>query len=217
MKFCPNCGQGNPDDAVFCLNCAFRFDSAPPPGQPGYQPLPPQPYYPPPGQPPYPPPGYQYYEAGYPKYAGFWIRFGAYLIDGIILWIARWPVYIIFFLINDNFTWWGGWRRGTAIEGTTSWILYILFIAITVGIWFGYFIIMTGRYGATLGKMLLKLKVVREDMGKVSYGTAALRETVGKFISAIVCYIGFIWAGFDSRKQAWHDKIAHTFVIITGP
>lgn len=205
MRFCPNCGAGNPDDAVFCSNCAFRFDIGPSPGQPGYQPPPLQPGHP------------QYYQPGYPRYAGFWIRFAAYLIDAIILWIARMPIALIFWLANDNFVWWGGWRQGNIREGAVEWVLYVSYTLIMLAVWFVYFTIMTGRYGATLGKMLLKLKVVREDMGRVSYGTAALRETVGKFLSTIACLIGYIWAGFDYRKQAWHDKIAHTFVIITGP
>jgi uncharacterized RDD family membrane protein YckC len=43
-------------------------------------------------------------------------------------------------------------------------------------------------------------------------GRAALRY-VGYVISTLVCYIGLIWAAFDSRKQGWHDKIASTVVV----
>ncbi len=216
MKSCPNCGAQNPDDAVFCSNCAYDFRAVPPAGQPSYQQPLGQPAYPayqqPPGQPPYPPPGYQPYPPGYPRYGGFWIRFAAAFIDGIILSVALFPINLIFSAVSERFNFWGNWESdGTAIG------LVILFNAIRVGIVWAYYVIMTGRYGATLGKMLLKLKVVREDMGPVSYGTAALREIVGKFVSSLVCMLGYIWAGFDDRKQAWHDKIAHTFVIITGP
>jgi uncharacterized RDD family membrane protein YckC len=213
MKDCPNCNNANPDDALFCSNCAYRFQAAPPAGQPPYQQPPGQPPYPAYQQPqPYPPPGYQPYQQGYPRYAGFWIRFAAAFIDGIILSVARFPLNLIFAALGQRFNYWGSWER----DGTAIWLV-ILFNVISLGITWAYFVIMTGHYGATLGKMLLKLKVLGEDMGPISYGTAALREIVGKFVSSLVCGLGYIWAGFDDRKQAWHDKIAHTFVIITGP
>jgi len=216
MKNCPNCGAANPDDAVYCSNCAYDFRAASPAGQPPYQQPPGQPPYTPPGYQPYPqgyPQGYpQSYPQGYPRYAGFWIRFAAAFIDGIILSVALFPINLIFSALSERFNFWGSWERdGTAIG------LIIIFNVIRVGLYWAYFVIMTGRYGATLGKMLLKLKVVGEDMGPISYGTAALREIVGKFVSSLICMLGYIWAGFDDRKQAWHDKIAHTFVIITGP
>jgi uncharacterized RDD family membrane protein YckC len=73
-------------------------------------------------------------------------------------------------------------------------------------------IVLTGRFQATLGKMCLGLKVTGTDMRPRSYATAATRE-ISKIVSAIPCMLGFIWAGFDPRKQAWHDKIAKTYVI----
>lgn len=205
VKTCSGCGSENPDDAAFCSNCAYNFGTAPPPGQPAYQQFP--------GQQPYPPPGYQPYPFGYPRYAGFWIRLAAAFIDGIILSVAFLPISIIFSALNERFYFWGSWdwREGTGVG------LVLLFTVIRMAVTWAYYVIMTGHYGATLGKMLFKLKVVGEDMGPISYGTAAMREIVGKFVSALVCMIGYIWAGFDERKQAWHDKLAHTFVIITGP
>lgn len=46
-------------------------------------------------------------------------------------------------------------------------------------------------------------------------GKAILRETVGKILSGMFFSLGYIWAAFDNRKQAWHDKIAGTCVIYT--
>ena len=46
-----------------------------------------------------------------------------------------------------------------------------------------------------------------------SFGGFGLRETIGKAVSGIFVYLGYITAAFDSRKQAWHDKIAGTFVV----
>lgn len=163
-----------------------------PPPQPGY---PPQPgAYPPPGyapQPGYPPPGYPPQPAyGYPpRYAGFWIRFVATIIDGFVL-AALMFVCVI----------------------TIVGILALPFI------YFGYMPWMWWKKGATVGQKALGLRVVRaEDGGPIDGGAATVRgvvywlETFGGYI--IIGLLGFVWAAFDSRKQAWHDKAANTVVI----
>lgn len=79
-----------------------------------------------------------------------------------------------------------------------------------------YFIYFTGSRGATLGKQALKLKVVNADGTDCEYGTAAMREIVGKFLSALMLGIGYLLPLWDERKQALHDKVAKTFVVKTG-
>ena len=78
-----------------------------------------------------------------------------------------------------------------------------------------YNIIMIWKFQATLGKMVMGLKVYEMDGTPPDLGTAAVRE-ISKILSAIVCYLGFIWVGFDADKQAWHDKIAKTYVVYKG-
>ncbi len=81
----------------------------------------------------------------------------------------------------------------------------------------GYFVYsmsMMKRTGQTPGKKFLKIKVVDEKTGKVpTLTTVIIRETVGKFLSTLVFYIGYLWAWKDKNKQTWHDKIAHTIVV----
>ena len=210
MKFCPGCGTANPDDAIYCSECAHRFESVPPPAQPQYVPPPAQPPYPPPG---YPPLGYQYYRPPYPRFAGFWIRVAASLIDGFVITLALLPLNVIFTALDNRipifFFFWGLWiwTEGAGVG------LLIAFNVIRLAVIAVYLTAMTGRYGATVGKMFLKLKVVRVDLSRVSYGRAALREIVGKLLSFIPCCLGFIWVSFDPRKQGWMDKIADTLVI----
>lgn len=189
MDICPHYGNINLKDAQFCFYCGKSIGSS----ESNYQPAA--------GEPPF---------SGtkvIPKYMGFWIRFAAFLVDAAILWVARFPVVLIFWAINDDFSIWGGWKRGTSNIG-----MNILYTSIALGTWFAYFIIMDVPYQATLGKMLFKLKVVGTDLEKITYKTATLRE-LSKILSWIICLLGFIWAGFDSKKQAWHDKIAKTYVI----
>jgi uncharacterized RDD family membrane protein YckC len=71
---------------------------------------------------------------------------------------------------------------------------------------------MVGRWGATLGKMALGVKIVRADGGRVGYGRAFGRGWAW-VLSEIILFIGFIIAGFDSKKRALHDYICDTRVI----
>jgi len=68
-------------------------------------------------------------------------------------------------------------------------------------------------WGGTPGKIILRLKVLTIEGGKVSFGRALLREMVGKWISSLAFDIGYLWALWDSKHQTWHDKIANTVVV----
>lgn len=79
-----------------------------------------------------------------------------------------------------------------------------------------YFVYMTYTYGATLGKMAMHIKVVDENTQKnLTIGQTLIRETIGKWISAVILFIGFFMVAFDDKSQGLHDKIAKTIVIIT--
>ncbi|MDE2838408.1 MAG: RDD family protein [Chloroflexota bacterium] len=78
---------------------------------------------------------------------------------------------------------------------------------------FGYFILLTAAFGATLGKMALGMRVVEEGGQKAGFFRVLIRETIGKIVSAIVFLLGFIWILFDGKRQGWHDKIGGTFVV----
>ncbi|MED0675844.1 RDD family protein [Aneurinibacillus thermoaerophilus] len=125
------------------------------------------------------------------RYAGFWIRFLAALIDAIVLMAV---MYILGLTSSETFS--------------VEWNIENL-----IGL--AYYIILTGLYGQTLGKMIIGVKVVRTDGSAAGWGAVVLRETIGKILSAIVFFLGFIWAGFDKQKQAWHDKIASTYIVKT--
>lgn len=76
-----------------------------------------------------------------------------------------------------------------------------------------YYVGLTGMYGQTVGKMALRIKVIKRDGSTPDYGVAALREIIGKLVSGIVLSLGFIWILFDKNREGWHDKIATTWVV----
>jgi uncharacterized RDD family membrane protein YckC len=149
------------------------------------------------------------------KYAGFWRRFIAYMIDGFIISIVF--IILTFVAVIAFFA-------GTMSGGSKTWIAEInnpaLVLSYTLCFWLfstliniAYFTYFHGSTGRTPGKMLLGLQVVSVDGGRISFGTAFLRS-VGYLISSIFFCLGYIWIGFDKKKQGWHDKIAGTVVII---
>jgi uncharacterized RDD family membrane protein YckC len=84
---------------------------------------------------------------------------------------------------------------------------------VTAGFSYAYFFVMWTYAGRTVGQMALGMRIVRADNGApIGPGTALVR-LIGYVIASIPFGLGLIWAGFDARKQGWHDKIASTLVV----
>jgi uncharacterized RDD family membrane protein YckC len=128
-------------------------------------------------------------------YAGFWVRFLAILIDGILLGIVTAP-------FAPQFTTSGTYLRINAEDNAIGTIVGLV-----------YFVALWAWRGQTVGMMPFNMKVVSVADGKNIDVMRALLRYVGFIIAAIPLLIGLIWAAFDSRKQGWHDKIAGTVVI----
>jgi uncharacterized RDD family membrane protein YckC/RNA polymerase subunit RPABC4/transcription elongation factor Spt4 len=120
------------------------------------------------------------------RYAGFWLRFIAFIIDGLVLTI---PVVIIDVIFS-----YPGWF----INIVVSWI---------------YFALMeSSEKQATLGKLAMGIKVTDMQGNRLSFGQATGRH-FAKIISSLTLLIGYIMAGFTEKKQALHDIIANCLVV----
>jgi len=69
------------------------------------------------------------------------------------------------------------------------------------------------QYGATLGKLAMKIKVIDVRTLDNPNFAVALNRAVFRIISEMIFYLGFLWGMFDPARQAWHDKTAKTLVI----
>jgi predicted Zn finger-like uncharacterized protein len=138
-------------------------------------------------------------------YAGFWLRVVASIIDSLALFAIQMVCGILLrltsSLVADVMV--GG--------GNTSQFLILLLFNLVIN--WAYFVVFTGSCGQTLGKMALRIKVVRTDGSDFGYGRALLREVPGKFVSGLILGIGYLMVAFDERKQGLHDKIADSYVI----
>lgn len=112
----------------------------------------------------------------------------------------------------------GFWRRfaGAFIDGLiVGGILSIFFkdygtLSFLLGL--GYSVWMLSAYQATVGMMVLKIKITKENGDKVSYKDAILRY-FASILSAVALLVGYLWMIWDAKKQTWHDKIAQTVVV----
>lgn len=148
------------------------------------------------------------------EYAGFWIRFGAGVIDILVL--------LGIYCIVLNFVSWMTISFSSAsalVLPGSSFTLLIQRLLLNPFIWtvmwflkVAYFVGFWTWRGQTPGKMVLGIKVIRTDSSPITLGYAFLRY-LGYIVSAMTLYIGFIWIAFDSRKQGLHDKIADTYVV----
>lgn len=153
------------------------------------------------------------------RFGGFWIRFLAVVIDGIILWVATLVIRIPLGLLGLGGLGLAGLGRNAdpaqalaALPAILSLIGLSIFIQFALSL--AYEVYFLSTKGATPGKMVLGLKVIRADGGPISPGLAAGRY-FGKILSGMILWIGFIIAGFDSEKRALHDHICGTRVVYT--
>lgn len=144
--------------------------------------------------------------AANPRYGGFWIRFGAIILDGIVIFGVTFLA--VRLLYGQGYMEWAmeGAREGITRERFFfNWVLPPVY---TVGFWI--------LKSATIGKMLVKVKIVDAKTGKPASPLQCVIRYLGYIVSALPLCLGFIWVAFDKRKQGWHDKIARTLVVGTA-
>ncbi|CAD5289692.1 MULTISPECIES: RDD family protein [unclassified Imperialibacter] len=154
------------------------------------------------------------------NYAGFWLRFVAYIIDYIIVYVAQSFVLLpIFAALGFGFaTTPGLFDDSMSTEEAVGMIAaFASVMSVTIFITFAiqvlYFSLMeSSKSQATVGKIALGLKVTDADGNKLDFGKALLRN-LGKIVSSMILGIGYIMAGFTEKKQALHDMIASTLVV----
>ena len=151
------------------------------------------------------------------KYAGFWLRFVAYIIDDLLLGIVGFFISIPFIgaIVFSAFRIAGAEgdteKTFLGIAGILGAVLMLIMVITVVG-WLYYALMESSKQQATLGKMALSLKVTDMSGNRISFGRATGRY-FGKILSGAIFMIGYILAGLTEKKQALHDIIANCLVI----
>lgn len=139
------------------------------------------------------------------RYAGFWLRWVACTIDGIIVSV---PIFTIVMLAMLA----GILRSGEEASPATIFIILMLIPLAFLLAWLYSAVQESSTAQATFGKRLLGLRVVDYAGGRIGFGRATGRYW-SRILSGIPCNIGYIMAAFTERKQALHDIIAKTLVV----
>ncbi len=157
---CPRCGTQNEEQARFCKNCGASLQA--------------------PAATPTPVPAITV------QYAGFWRRFAAAFLDGLIV------VAVSFILSRGS--------RGASES-----------LSIVLG-WLYYALLESSKRQATVGKMVLGIVVTDMNGNRISFSRATGRY-FGKILSALILFIGFLMIAFTEKKQGLHDRLAGTLVL----
>ena len=128
--------------------------------------------------------------------AGFWRRFGAAFIDGILLNIVADAIAAVF-----------GWKTTPGdfalAGGTTLSILLSL----------AYFTYLHGAKGQTAGDAAMGIRVLDiRDGSVIGFQRAAIRWLMS-IVSAVAILIGYLWMLWDPQRQTWHDKVAGSLPV----
>ncbi|WP_088049561.1 RDD family protein [Virgibacillus dakarensis] len=134
------------------------------------------------------------------KPAGFWIRFFANFIDGVITMLMA---FLIALLLNDQEFFNNRLEETSRSEDIANLIYVVIFVIIFTG----------SKFKGSLGKLICQIQVLNyRDMTQIS-----LLKSIGRafayVISAIPLLIGFMMAGWNKEKKALHDIICGTRVV----
>jgi uncharacterized RDD family membrane protein YckC len=140
-----------------------------------------------------------------PSYAGFWMRFLAYLVDSLLM-------SAVFFPLGFGV----GLAMGASGADETSPLLLLVnvlinLVSLAVG-WLYHGILDSSSWQGTAGKKLLGIRITDLNGHRISFGRATGRY-FAMILSGMICFIGFFMVAFTERKQGLHDMLAGTLVL----
>jgi uncharacterized RDD family membrane protein YckC len=130
-------------------------------------------------------------------------RLGVRIVAGIIDLVIVGAVFYVIAAMSGQTT-----AEGFNLTGVP------FFISIVVGI--GYYLVMEAMYGATLGKMALRLRVVRVDGGAISWGESAIRNILRIVDGLFIYLVAVILIATSQKRQRLGDRAADTIVVRQG-
>lgn len=131
------------------------------------------------------------------RYAGFWIRFWACLLDGLILSLITVPL---------------GLLQTSMLEDENFAMYLFLLVCSWIGYWLYIALFTSGGWQATIGKRLMGLRITDLHGNRISFGQATGRH-FGQFVSGLLMGVGYVMIGLTEKKQGLHDIMAGTLVL----
>jgi uncharacterized RDD family membrane protein YckC len=212
--YCSKCGSEISATTAFCSTCGQAISGVVP-AIPSLSPVDPNQYA------TVVSPSYGGEQYSGVAYAGFWLRFVAFLIDGVISSFLSLILLIPLFILTGAGAALSRIGSGEDISDDVAAFVGVGFvlglIVITVGVrWLYYALSESSSWQGTLGKKMLNLTVTDLSGQPISFARASGRY-FSKFITNLIpLAIGYILAGFTEKKQAIHDMIASCLVLRKG-
>jgi uncharacterized RDD family membrane protein YckC len=212
--YCSKCGAAMADGAAFCSNCGQGFPvavaarapilsaSVAAPMEGGAAAIPAHAGY-----------------AAVPRveYAGFWLRFLAFLIDNVVMGIAFVLILIPLIFLTGLGGFIGTIHPDEDFNDVGIFMLIgLIFLAATVSLvftWLYHALMESSEWQATVGKKVLGLVVTDLAGQRVSFWRATARHFAKIITNMVPAFIGYIMAGFTEKKQALHDMLAGCLVL----
>ena len=137
------------------------------------------------------------------KYAGFWIRTGAAIIDTLLIMLVTLPLLVAIY----------GWayfdaEQSGIVAGPADFLISWVLPAVAV---IAFWILKQ----ATPGKMAVSTKIVDAESGNAASTGQLIGRYFAYFAATLPLGLGILWVAFDKKKQGWHDKLAGTVVVRT--
>jgi uncharacterized RDD family membrane protein YckC len=201
VLFCSRCGAQNIPSATVCQKCGSGLTQVIPVANAVAVPAAAAPAL------AYAPP-----VATGPEYGGFWLRVVAMLLDGVVLSVVITPIiFLVMFpavkqAVDDA-------QRGSQDPPMELFArMFAVIPLIYLVNWLYDSLLTCSSWQGTVGKRVLRLKVIDQAGNRVSFGRATGRSLSKIFLSGIL-YVGYIMVAFTDRKQGLHDMIAATYVV----
>ncbi len=126
----------------------------------------------------------------------------------LVVFAAQWVISLIFLGAS------GGLGASEGAQLAVGLVLSLLSVVVILALFFGYYVYLEGRKGQTVGKMVVGIRVVREDTGGVAGTKAALVRTLLRVVDGFLGYlVGYLVATSSERRQRLGDMAAHTLVV----
>jgi len=204
--FCSRCGKEVEEGNRFCQACGQEVGAAVIPAPTVVS------------APPPPPMAVGPRVAAEAPYAGFWVRFAAAMVDGLIIGIPAWIIVIALGFVFGGF---GVMMRrrladpeaARALAGPMIAFFMMAMLVFLILEWLYFAGMESSARQATFGKSVMSVRVTDYDGKRISFGHASGRFFSKLITGMIPLGIGYIMAGFTAKKQALHDMIAGTLVM----
>ena len=155
------------------------------------------------------------------RYAGFWLRFLAWLIDGTLVFLPLFLIGYFLFSMAIGIAY-VSMTRPELLQGGAESAEYVkpaIWMGWHVSGWVTFLVAWLYRAGmesrrpqGTIGKLICRIKVTDERGQRVSFARASGRH-FARLITNMTCGIGYIIAGFTAKKQTIHDLVSSCVVV----